>query len=162
MPKRVPVVKASFPEPRDSSSDDFVFKSNGQRLLQEKTPPEKITFLYGSSWSCSLLRSISFGSKLQFRDPPLHCNREEAKGNQGQPQPQPRPLPPAPQNQRKKSPSSILSFPHLCIIQEGELNPALRFANVTFWWFLLCGLQWLVAWGITERYVLEQPELRYC
>ncbi|CAN0402788.1 unnamed protein product, partial [Scytosiphon promiscuus] len=43
---------------------------------------------------------------------------------------------------------------------EGELNPALRFANVTFWWCLVCGAQWLVAWGITERYILEQPELR--
>lgn len=49
----------------------------------------------------------------------------------------------------------------LHMLQEGELNPALRFANVTFWWCLLCGLQWLVAWGITERYILEQPELRY-
>eukprot|EP00752_Nemacystus_decipiens_P003551 g3276.t1 len=47
------------------------------------------------------------------------------------------------------------------IFQEGELNPALRFANVTFWWCLLCGVQWLVAWGVTERYVLEQPELRF-
>ncbi|CAM9976404.1 unnamed protein product, partial [Hapterophycus canaliculatus] len=45
--------------------------------------------------------------------------------------------------------------------QEGELNPALRFANVTFWWCLICGVQWLVACGITERYILEQPELRF-
>lgn len=45
--------------------------------------------------------------------------------------------------------------------QEGELNPALRFANVTFWWALICGVQWIVAWGITEPYFIEQPELRY-
>ncbi|CAM9517700.1 unnamed protein product, partial [Laminaria digitata] len=44
---------------------------------------------------------------------------------------------------------------------EGELNPALRFANVTFWWLLVCGLQWLVAYGFIERYILEQPELRF-
>lgn len=44
--------------------------------------------------------------------------------------------------------------------QEGELNPALRFANVTFWWSLVCGVQWVVARGFLERYVLEQPDLR--
>ena len=48
----------------------------------------------------------------------------------------------------------------LGLSQEGELNPALRFANVTFWWLLVCGLQWLVAYGFIERYILEQPELR--
>lgn len=36
----------------------------------------------------------------------------------------------------------------------------MRFANVTFWWFLVCGLQWLVGYGFIERYILEQPELR--
>ncbi|CBN79640.1 conserved unknown protein [Ectocarpus siliculosus] len=51
--------------------------------------------------------------------------------------------------------------PDLTDTEEGELNPALRFANVTFWWSLICGLQWLVACLITERYILEQPELRF-
>ncbi|CAM9514327.1 unnamed protein product [Ascophyllum nodosum] len=51
--------------------------------------------------------------------------------------------------------------PDLENIEEGELNPALRFANVTFWWSFVCGVQWFVTWGFSERYILEQPALRF-
>lgn len=65
--------------------------------------------------------------------------------------------------QNMSSTRPALLFDHLVFIsfcQEGELNPALRFANVTFWWSFVCGVQWLFAWGISERYILENPALR--
>ncbi|CAM9720056.1 unnamed protein product, partial [Choristocarpus tenellus] len=50
--------------------------------------------------------------------------------------------------------------PALTDKEEGALNPALRFANVTFWWILLSALQWLFRWAIYERYFSEPPEER--
>ncbi|CAM9501613.1 unnamed protein product, partial [Discosporangium mesarthrocarpum] len=51
--------------------------------------------------------------------------------------------------------------PALSDREEGTLNPALRFANVSFWWFLLSASQWLFRWGIYEQYITEPPELRF-
>jgi meckelin len=38
------------------------------------------------------------------------------------------------------------------------LNPALRFANSTFFWLAFSGAQWLWRWAIGERYLGEPPE----
>jgi hypothetical protein len=37
-------------------------------------------------------------------------------------------------------------------------NPALRFANTTFWWVLLSSVQLLWKWAIYERYLSEPRE----
>lgn len=42
----------------------------------------------------------------------------------------------------------------LCVRQ----NPALRFANTTFWWVLLSSVQLLWKWAIYERYLSEPRE----
>ena len=37
-------------------------------------------------------------------------------------------------------------------------NPVLRFANTTFWWFLVSGIQLFWKWAIYERYISEPRE----
>lgn len=47
-----------------------------------------------------------------------------------------------------------LTSSSLCVRQ----NPALRFANTTFWWVLLSSVQLLWKWAIYERYLSEPRE----
>ena len=41
------------------------------------------------------------------------------------------------------------------------INPALQFANNAFWWYVIAISQYILVWGILERFVSEPPTLRY-
>ncbi len=46
-------------------------------------------------------------------------------------------------------------------LSDDVINPAIQFANNAFWWGVLCLSQYLLVWGIYERFITEPPTLRY-
>lgn len=45
--------------------------------------------------------------------------------------------------------------------QQGQLNVILRFANTTFWWFVLSYTQYIWKYLIYERYITEPPQQKF-
>ena len=46
-------------------------------------------------------------------------------------------------------------------LTDDVINPAIQFANNAFWWGVLCLCQYVLVWGIYERFITEPPTLRY-
>jgi meckelin len=46
-------------------------------------------------------------------------------------------------------------------LSDDVINPAIQFANNAFWWGVLCLSQYILVWGVYERFITEPPTLRY-
>jgi len=51
--------------------------------------------------------------------------------------------------------------PTVAVLDAGEVNPVLHFANVVWWWLLIAAAQLLWRWAIWERYISEPVTTRF-